>query len=89
MTILANRIKEKAKENGMTITNIAERLGVMQQALSRTINNPRITLEDMEKIAAVIGCKVADFMEEKKDTIYCPYCGKKIVFAKEEEEQGH
>lgn len=84
MTNLANRIKEKAKENGLTITIIAERLGVMQQALSRTINNPRITLEDMEKIAGVIGCKVADFMTEPTSIIYCPHCGKKIVFTKEE-----
>lgn len=87
MTDLANRIKEKAKEKGKTITGIAAELGVMQQALSRTINNPRITLEDLEKIAGVIGCKVADFMEEKTNTIICPHCGKVIHFSKEGEEE--
>ena len=86
MTDLANKIKEKAKENGKTITGIANELGVMQQALSRTINNPRITLEDLEKIAGVIGCNVADFLNTQTNTITCPYCGKKIVFNKEEEE---
>lgn len=82
---LANRIKEVAKENGTTITEVANKLGVLQPAISRTINNPRITLEDLEKIAKAIGCKVSDFMEERKNTITCPYCGKKIVFNKKEE----
>lgn len=82
MANIANRIKEKAKENGKTITSIAAELGVMQQALSRTINNPRITLEDLEKIAGAIGCSVSDFLEDGQNTIVCPHCGKKIVFNK-------
>ena len=82
---LANKIKDVAKEHGTSITEVASKLGVLQPAISRTINNPRITLEDLEKIAGVIGCKVTDFMEEQKDTITCPYCGKKIVFTKQEE----
>jgi transcriptional regulator with XRE-family HTH domain len=83
---LANRIKDVAKEHGISITEVANKLGVLQPAISRTINNPRITLEDLEKIAGVIGCKVSDFMEERKDTIICPHCGKKIVFTKMEEQ---
>lgn len=81
---LANRIKDVAKEHGTSITEVASKLGVLQPAISRTINNPRITLEDLERIARAIGCQVTDFME-RQNTITCPHCGKKIVFTKQEE----
>ena len=82
---LANKIKDVAKEHGTSITEVANKLGVLQPAISRTINNPRITLEDLEKIAGAIGCKVTDFLEHEQNTIICPHCGKKIVFTKQEE----
>lgn len=81
MSNLANKIKDVAKAHGMTISEVANKLGVLQPQISRTINNPRITLEDMEKIANAIGCKVTDFMKEPSNTITCPHCGKQIVFS--------
>lgn len=87
MSNLANKIRTVAKEHGTTISELAQKLGVMQPALSRTINNPRITLEDMERIAKAIGCSVTDFMKEPQDFITCPHCGKLIRFSKEEGEQ--
>lgn len=88
MTELAEKIKEVAKNNGTSMTELAAKLKVTQPAMSRKINNPRITMEDLERIAKEIGCKVADFLEEKKeeskDRIICPHCGKVIKFGKED-----
>ena len=81
---LANKIKDAAKGKGMNITELANALGVKQPQLSRTINNPRITLDDMEKIAQAIGCKISDFIEEPTNEIYCPYCGRRIKFSKDD-----
>lgn len=79
---LANSIKALAKEHGMTITQLAESMGVLQPQLSRTINNPRISVEDLCKLAEVIGCNVGDFFSDGKASeqphIVCPKCGEVI-----------
>lgn len=66
---LANNIKRVAKDHGMTITQVAESLGVLQPQLSRTINNPRISLEDLNKLAEVIGCQIGDFFSSEEETV--------------------
>lgn len=66
---LANNIKRVAKEHGKTITQVAESIGVLQPQLSRTINNPRISLEDLKKLADVIGCQVGDFFSSEEETV--------------------
>ena len=79
---IANEIKAMALAHGKSVSQLAQEFGVMQPQLSRTINNPRITLEDMQKLAEAIGCKVSDFFnsEESKDSnnMVCPHCGKPI-----------
>lgn len=78
--ILAEKIKAVAKQHGKTISGMAAEMGVAQQHLSRTINNPRITLQDLEKIASLIGCNVNDFFAEEGQPpiVVCPHCGKPI-----------
>lgn len=78
--ILAEKIKAVAKQHGKTISGMAAEMGVAQTHLSRTINNPRITLQDLEKIASLIGCSVNDFFADDKQQpqIICPHCGKPI-----------
>ena len=84
---LATRIKTVAREHGKTITQIAEALNVLQPQLSRTINNPRISLEDLNKLAEAIGCKVSDFFRDEIEVSspqnICPYCGKTIIIKTE------
>ena len=44
------RIKEVIKDKGMTVSSLAEKMGIKQESLSRAINgNP--TLETIDKIA--------------------------------------
>jgi len=76
--ILAEKIKAVAKQHGKTISGMAAEMGVAQQHLSRTINNPRITLQDLEKIASLIGCSLNDFFADAQPQIICPHCGKPI-----------
>ena len=79
---LANNIKSVARAHGVTITQLANELGVLQPQMSRTINNPRITVEDLQKIATVIGCSVGDFFRDEATqhpVIVCPHCGKEMT----------
>lgn len=76
MVYLAENIKKVAREHGKTMLQIAQEMGVAQPHISRTINNPRITYEDLTKIANIIGCEIQDFFNEQK--IVCPHCGKEI-----------
>ena len=60
------RIKEVAKSKGISITDLADRLGVKQVTLSRTINgNP--TIETLRKLAAVLDCDVRELIEPTKE----------------------
>lgn len=77
---LASIIKDVAKAHGKTISGLALDMGVAQQHLSRTINNERITLKDMELIAEHIGCNVSDFFEP---SLTCPKCGTKLKLVEE------
>jgi transcriptional regulator with XRE-family HTH domain len=56
------RIKEVIKEKGLTIAEVAEKMGSKQPTLSQQINgNP--TIETLQKIADVIGVNVTEFFE--------------------------
>ena len=74
------RIKDVIKEKGMTITELAEKMGINRVNLSNMVNgNP--TVETLNKIADAIGCPVTElFGQPNKDalTINCPHCGKSI-----------
>lgn len=53
-------IKKIIKENGMTATNVAERMGITKGAMSQIINgSPNVGT--LRKIADIVGCKVGDF----------------------------
>lgn len=53
------RIKEVCKEKGITVSQLAEKMGIKQESLSRAINgNP--TLETLEKIAFALGVDVPE-----------------------------
>lgn len=77
-------IKTVIKAHGYTIERVAneweEKNGksITKGALSQSINkNP--TIETLQKIANVIGCKVGDFfLDEMDNSITCPHCKKKF-----------
>ena len=68
-------IKRAIKANGLTVTEVPDRMGIPPVAFSPPIHgNPSV--EVLERIAAAIGCNVRDFFEgADKSTITCPKCG--------------
>ena len=53
------RIKEVCKEKGITVSQLAEKMGIKQESLSRAINgNP--TLETLERIASALDVDVQE-----------------------------
>lgn len=76
-------IKKVIKANGLTVKEVAERMGITREGLSNHINgNPSVQV--LERIAAAIGCNVGDFFApQPTNTITCPYCGKSITIKAE------
>mgnify|MGYP001637795552 CR=1 FL=1 len=68
-------IKRSIKANGLTVKEVAERMGITPVGLSQHINgNPSV--EVLERIAAAIGCNVGDFFApQPTNMIMCPKCG--------------
>ena len=77
------RIKEVIKEKGLTVKEVAERMGITSPALSRAINN-NTTVEMLYRIADAIGVHPTELFEQPEiDTVSCPYCGGKIRVGKD------
>ena len=77
---MALRIKELIKEKGMSVQELAEKMGISRVGLSQHINgNPSV--EVLERIASALEVNPSDlFVQPKKNglQITCPHCGKDI-----------
>ena len=77
-------VKTIAREKGMTMEQIAQRLGITKGGLSKALNgNP--TLKTLRAVAEVLQVPVsALFADEspvtdmEKEKYVCPHCGKPI-----------
>lgn len=72
------RIKEVIKEKGMTITELADKMGINRVNLSNMVNgNP--TVETLTKIASALNVPVTELFDAPKEgVIHCPKCGTEI-----------
>jgi len=77
------KVKEIIKQKGLTMQEIADRLSITRDTLTRNINgNP--TIETLKKISDVLEVPISDLFEQPhNDTINCPYCGGKIKVSKD------
>ncbi|MDY3548562.1 helix-turn-helix transcriptional regulator [Riemerella anatipestifer] len=63
------RIKEIAKEKGVSMSEIAQKLGISSVGFSKTINgNP--TLETLSKIATALDVDILELIESSKPDQY-------------------
>ena len=72
-------IKRVIKAKGLTVKDIADKMGISSVGLSQHINgNPSVQV--LERIADAVGCEVGDFFEKSSNemTGICPHCGKEI-----------
>ena len=72
------RIKEVIKEKGMTVKEVANKLGMSSPALSDAINgNP--TVEKLERIASAMDVPITElFNQPANSVVNCPHCGKEL-----------
>ena len=80
------RIKDILKEQGKTLSDLAETLGVSRQALSKQVQG-KMLVETAEKIALALNVNVWELFvapsevvtkETHDNTLICPHCGKSI-----------
>lgn len=79
------RIKEVSKSQGVTITKLAELVGITQPNMSNIANGKTSpSLELLERIAAALEVDVTElFAAPKEGSITCPHCGKPITIKAE------
>ena len=73
------KIQAICKEQGVSLSELASRLGIQYQSLYDSINgNP--TLKRLQDIAFHLGVSVKDLFadESNSDAIKCPHCGKPL-----------
>lgn len=65
---MALRIKEVIKEQGTTVQELADKMGISRVGLSQHINgNPSV--EVLERIASALGVQVPDLFEKSSDEV--------------------
>lgn len=72
------RVQEICKNQGLTMQDLAKKMGVTYQALYAAVSgNP--TVGKLQEIANVLGVEVSElFAPQPMNTITCPHCGKSI-----------
>ncbi|WP_080903355.1 helix-turn-helix domain-containing protein [Parabacteroides sp. Marseille-P3160] len=79
------RIKEVCQEKGITQKDLAERLGITDISLNKTLRGEYPQLQSLEKIASALNVPITDLFEQpKQNVIACPKCGT-ILEIKEKE----
>ena len=75
------QIKKVIKEHGLTITEVAERMGVNKGTLSNTISHRNMTINKLRRIATAVGCNISEFFaDEDKPTNEMPQKDNKSDF---------
>ena len=73
------RVKELAKEKGLNIADVANRMGIKAPALSRIINGSNTTTDTLQKIADALNVPISELFERPDtSTIKCPKCGTEL-----------
>lgn len=74
------RVKEIAKEKGLSMSDVAKRMNMSQSGLSMALSR-NLTLDVLKRIADALEVEIPDLFERKKEeenTIICPKCGSKF-----------
>lgn len=71
------QVQRICKEKGLTMQEVASRLGITYQSLYDSIKgNP--TLKRLQDIANALNVEVSELFESSKYQITCPHCGKPL-----------
>lgn len=83
------RIKEICKSKGITLNDLAERVGVSRVSLSGiATGKQKPSFDTLERLSNALNITPAElFATPKEGTITCPHCGKPIQFAAPEKQK--
>jgi transcriptional regulator with XRE-family HTH domain len=81
--IMSLQLKKIIKQKGLTIQEVAEKMGINRVGLSKHISgNPSV--EILQRIADAINVDIVELFEQKKNNDFiCPECGTKFKMIKE------
>lgn len=74
---------------GMTQKELAERLGITDISLNKTLRGNYPQLQTLEKIAVALDVPISDLFtkpREEETVISCPHCGKPITIKAQKDE---
>jgi len=60
------KIKQVLLEKSMTVTQLAEKMGITQQALSQKLYRNKFSYTEYEQIADLLNCDVVTVMRDTK-----------------------
>lgn len=73
---LKGRIRWLLKERGMTLCDLASKIGTTQTSISRMLSeNGNPTYETLVKIAEALGVEIQDLFTDDRNILTCPKCG--------------
>lgn len=73
------RIKEIAKSRGLTLEQLAEKLGIRRTSLSQALTRNVFGIEKLSEIADVLDVEIPELFEASQpSSMKCPHCGKPI-----------
>lgn len=75
------RVKEICKDKGITLADLANKMGVTPSALSQSLKKP--SFDTLEKLSTALGVEIAELFESSSSRLNCPHCGRPIVIKAE------
>lgn len=76
-------VKHLCKEKGITLKDLAEKIGIARESLTRALDgNP--TLSTIQGIATALDVNITDLFEqpEQASEFMCPNCGTRLTVSK-------
>ena len=70
-------IKQICKSKGITLENLAKKLGIERTSLAQAMSRNGFSMDKLSQIADALGVSIPELFEDA-GTITCPHCGKKI-----------
>ena len=65
---IKQRIKAACEISNITLTELANKMGMSQQSMSNRLKTGKFTQEELEKMAKMLGCKYVNYFEYPNGT---------------------
>lgn len=75
-----DKIKEICKQKGIKQKELAEKLGITDNSLNKTLRGDYPQLQTLERISKVLDVPLKALFDEEvsKPQFVCPHCGKEV-----------